>query len=71
MAYLKPIKNYNMKNLKKYAVEELSLTEMKSIDGGSWFSRAFEAVGNALDDAYHWLQDNIGLTLGSDGAHGK
>ncbi|WP_293309201.1 hypothetical protein [Pedobacter sp. UBA5917] len=56
---------------KKYEVEELSLTEMKSIEGGSWFCRAFEPIGNALDDAYHWVQDNLGITLGSDGLHGK
>ena len=62
-----------MKNLKleNFGVQEMDAKEMEQVNGGSWFSRAIDAIANALDEAYHWAQDNLGLTLGADGPHGR
>ena len=57
--------------LENFGVQEMDAKEMTETIGGSWFSRAIDAIGNALDDAYHWAQDNLGLKLGSDGPHGR
>ena len=60
------MKKFDLNNL---GVQELDAKEMITIEGGSWISRAFDNVTQALDDAYHWAQDTLGITLGNDGAH--
>ncbi len=46
-------------NLENLGVQEMSTEEAMKIEGGSWFSRQAEAVGNALKDAYEWCKDTL------------
>jgi|GEM_PF-2465519 len=56
-----------MKNLelKNFELIELSNEEMVSIEGGSWFSRAINNIGEALNGARNWLLRNLNIAVGS------
>lgn len=48
-----------MKNLEGLNMKELTQKELLNVEGGSWFSRQAEAVGNALQSAYEWCKDTL------------
>ena len=52
-----------MKNLEQFGVQEMDSLELSVIDGGSWLSRAWDNTVNALDSAYHWCKDTLGLDV--------
>ncbi len=51
-------------NLGNFGVKEMDAKEMVNIDGGSWLSRAFDTIVDALEDAYDWALDR-GVKLGA------
>ncbi|RNL55491.1 hypothetical protein [Pedobacter jejuensis] len=56
-----------MKNLKleNLGVQKMEMKEMKELNGGSWLSRAFDTVVDALEDVYDWaLSHNVKLGAG-------
>mgnify|MGYP000557256927 CR=1 FL=1 len=59
-----------MRNLENFGVQEMSLSEQKSIDGGGWLSWAAEKIVDALIDIYPKWVENGGAeqtTYGSIG----
>lgn len=57
-----------MKNLKleNFGVTEMNQDEMLAVEGGGWLSRAWHNLTQALQDAYDWCKDTLGIKVGVD-----
>lgn len=40
-------------------LEQLSNQEMSEIKGGSWLGDVFDAIGDALSDAWEWVKEHV------------
>ena len=53
------IKKIKIMNLEKLNLVELSVSEAKNIEGGCWFGRMLEKVGDAIVSAAEWVGEHV------------
>lgn len=56
-----------MKNLENFKTRELSLNELKTINGGSWIRDALRTVGEAVSDAWKWAKEHVSVGVSESG----
>lgn len=52
-----------MKNLNELGVTSLDQNELSTINGGGWIKRAWNNTVDALESAYQWCKNVLGLDI--------